>query len=94
VRFDPSAFASWLRQRMGSALEDDAEESSEVESLPLEPGRGDVVRLMNLHKAKWLEASVAFLADPCGGVGRWADVRIIRDGASARGYSAVTFTER
>jgi len=73
-----------------AALEDDAEESSEVESLPLEPGRGDVVRLMNLHKAKGLEAPVVFLADPCGGVGRWADVRIIRDGVSARGYFQLT----
>jgi ATP-dependent helicase/nuclease subunit A len=73
-----------------AALEDDAEESSEVESLPLEPGRGDVVRLMNLHKAKGLEAPVVFLADPCGGVGRWADVRIIRDGMSARGYFQLT----
>ncbi len=73
-----------------AALEDDAEESSEVESLPLEPGRGDVVRLMNLHKAKGLEAPVVFLADPCGGVGRWADVRIIRDGINARGYFRLT----
>jgi ATP-dependent helicase/nuclease subunit A len=73
-----------------AALEDDAEESSEVESLPLEPGRGDVVRLMNLHKAKGLEAPVVFLSDPCGGAGRWADVRIIRDGASARGYFQFT----
>jgi ATP-dependent helicase/nuclease subunit A len=69
-----------------AALEDNAEESSEVESLPLEPGRGDVVRLMNLHKAKGLEAPVVFLADPCGGVGCWADVRIIRDGVNAKGY--------
>ena len=45
---------------------------------------------MNLHKAKGLEASVVFLADPCGGAGRWADVRIIRDGASARGYFQLT----
>jgi len=73
-----------------AALEDDAEESSEVESLPLEPGRGDVVRLMNLHKAKGLEAPVVFLADPCGGVGRWADVRIIREGINARGYFQLT----
>ena len=49
------------------ALEDDGEATSEVESLPLEPGRTDVVRLMNLHKAKGLEANVVFLADPCGG---------------------------
>ena len=46
------------------ALEADSEASNEVESLPLEPGRTDVVRLMNLHKAKGLEADVVFLADP------------------------------
>lgn len=45
-----------------SALEED-EPSNEAESLPLEPGRRDVVRLMNLHKAKGLEAKVVFLAD-------------------------------
>jgi ATP-dependent helicase/nuclease subunit A len=45
---------------------------------------------MNLHKAKGLEAPVVFLADPCGGVGRWADVRIIREGINARGYFQLT----
>ena len=72
------------------ALEDDAEESNEVESLPLEPGRPGVVRLMNLHKAKGLEAPVVFLADPCGGFEPRVDVRIIRDGADARGYLLIT----
>ena len=38
------------------ALEADTDESNEVESLPLESGRTDVVRVMNLHKAKGLEA--------------------------------------
>ncbi len=70
------------------ALDDDAEESNEVESLPLEPGRRNVVRLMNLHKAKGLEAAVVFLADPCGGYDPKVDVRIVRDrsGGSAVGY--------
>ena len=72
------------------ALEDDAEESSEVESLPLEPGRPGVVRLMNLHKAKGLEAPVVFLADPCGGFEPRVDVRIIREGTDARGYLLIT----
>jgi ATP-dependent helicase/nuclease subunit A len=72
-----------------ATLDEDAEESSEVESLPLEPGRGDVVRLMNLHKAKGLEAAVVFLADPCGGVKPWVDVRIIRDGPDANGYCLI-----
>jgi ATP-dependent helicase/nuclease subunit A len=31
---------------------------------PLEPGRPDVVRLMNLHQAKGLEGTVVILADP------------------------------
>jgi ATP-dependent helicase/nuclease subunit A len=72
------------------ALGDDADESSEVESLPLEPGRRDVVRIMNLHKAKGLEAAVVFLADPCGGFKPHVDVRIVREGAAARGYLLIT----
>src|SRR5690606_5751369 len=34
---------------------------------PLEPNRPGVVRLMNLHQAKGLEATVVVLADPSGG---------------------------
>ena len=68
------------------ALEADREATSEIESLPLEPGRTDVVRLMNLHKAKGLEANVVFLADPAGGVKARADVHIERDGLHARGW--------
>ena len=33
---------------------------------PLEPGRPQVARLMNLHQAKGLEATVVILADPSG----------------------------
>jgi ATP-dependent helicase/nuclease subunit A len=36
----------------------------EVEEMSVEPGKKDVARLMNLHKAKGLEAPVVFLADP------------------------------
>jgi ATP-dependent helicase/nuclease subunit A len=68
-----------------SALRIDAE-SSEVESVSLEPGRRGVVRLMNLHKAKGLEAPVVFLADPGGGVKARADIRICRDGDKAAGF--------
>jgi ATP-dependent helicase/nuclease subunit A len=75
------ALAGWC------ALEDEAvEDSSDVDSLPLEPGRSDVVRLMNVHKAKGLEASVVFLADPLGGYESPVDIRIVRDGSEARGY--------
>ena len=60
--------------------------SSDVESLPLEPGRTDVVRLMNLHKAKGLEARSCSWPIRCGGFAPRVDVRIVRDGADARGY--------
>ena len=65
-------------------------ESTEVESLPLEPGRSDVVRLMNLHKAKGLEAPVVFLADPLKAGMTSADVRIVRDGLRALGYFQIS----
>jgi ATP-dependent helicase/nuclease subunit A len=71
------------------ALEADAEASNEVESLPLEPGRTDVVRLMNLHKAKGLEAKVVFLADPCGGPKQRVDVHIARTGLTPQGWFKV-----
>jgi ATP-dependent exoDNAse (exonuclease V) beta subunit len=38
----------------------------DVEEMSLSPGRTDAVRLMNLHKAKGLEAPVIFLANPVG----------------------------
>ena len=68
------------------ALDADAEAVSEVESLPLEPGRTDVVRVMNLHKAKGLEADVVFLADPAGGFPPRIDVHIERTGREAQGW--------
>jgi ATP-dependent helicase/nuclease subunit A len=68
----------------------EAIESTEGESIPLEPGRGDVVRLMNLHKAKGLEARVVFLADPLGGVAPRTGVRILREDGRARGYLRIS----
>jgi len=60
--------------------------TSGAEVLPLEPGRRDVVRLMNLHKAKGLEADVVFLADPAHGWEFPVVSRIVRDGDRAAGY--------
>ncbi len=65
-------------------------DKSEAESLSLEPGRRDVVRVMNLHRAKGLEAKVVFLADPCGGWTKEPDIRIVRDGNRALGYMPIT----
>ena len=52
---------------LGAALDalEEALRGDEVEA-PLQPGRDDVVRVMNLHKAKGLEANVVILAHPAG----------------------------
>jgi ATP-dependent helicase/nuclease subunit A len=66
------------------ALQED-DESSEADALPLEPGRRDVVRLMNLHKAKGLEAPVVILADATHDFRFPVTLRVVRTGASAAG---------
>jgi ATP-dependent helicase/nuclease subunit A len=57
-----------------------------VASIALEPGRQDVVRVMNLHKAKGLEAPVVFLADPVTGGSDRVSVRVVREGRHAYGF--------
>jgi ATP-dependent helicase/nuclease subunit A len=65
---------------------------SEAEA-PLEPGRSDVVRLMNLHQAKGLEAAVVILADPSGAREHPPDMHVTRlEDGSAVGYLRVTET--
>jgi ATP-dependent helicase/nuclease subunit A len=72
-------------QALGAALD-----LSEAEA-PLEPGRQDVVRLMNLHQAKGLEAAVVILADPAGGRSRTPEMHVERSAEGvARGYLRVT----
>ena len=69
---------------------DEEETSNEAESLPLEPGRQNVVRLMNLHKAKGLEAPVVILADATHDFEFPLAVRVVRVGAAAKGFLRVT----
>jgi len=57
-----------------------------VEEMSLTPGRRNAVRLMNLHKAKGLEASVVILANPVGVAGHEPEKHIIRVGGDPRGY--------
>jgi ATP-dependent helicase/nuclease subunit A len=58
----------------------------EIEEMSLTPGRKNAVRLMNLHKAKGLEASFVFLANPVGIKGHEPDKHIIREGMIPEGY--------
>jgi ATP-dependent helicase/nuclease subunit A len=52
-------------------------DAAEAEA-PLQPGRPDVVRLMNLHQAKGLEAPVVVLADPTPPPGVPPDLHVER----------------
>ena len=62
---------------------------SRVEA-PLEPGRSGVIRLMNLHQAKGLEAEVVVLADPAGARSRKPSLHVQREeDGTASGYLKV-----
>ncbi|MBN1222097.1 MAG: UvrD-helicase domain-containing protein [Candidatus Aminicenantes bacterium] len=66
---------------------DDLTSVFDIEEMSLTPGRADAVRLMNLHKAKGLEAPVVFLANPVGMKDREPDKHIVRtDKEGPRGY--------
>jgi ATP-dependent helicase/nuclease subunit A len=70
---------------LDAALDEDESEA------PLEPGRADVVRVMNLHKAKGLEAQVVMLAAPFGGNPWPPTKRVVRDETGrALGYTTVS----
>jgi ATP-dependent helicase/nuclease subunit A len=70
-----------------AALDEDESEA------PLEPGRSDAVRVMNLHKAKGLEAPVVILAMPFGDWSPPPTSRVVRD-ESGRAFGHATVTER
>lgn len=72
------------------ALRED-EQASDADALPLEPGRRDVVRLMNLHKAKGLEAPVVILADATHDFRFPVTVRVVRRGTSATGVLCLSY---
>ncbi|MDX1495350.1 MAG: UvrD-helicase domain-containing protein, partial [Longimicrobiales bacterium] len=65
-------------------------ELTEAEA-PLEPGRPDALRLMNLHQAKGLEGTVVILADPTDRISFRPDVHLSRsEDGSAEGFLRVT----
>lgn len=73
-----------------ASLEDEVEDGPrDRPARPLEPGRRDVVRIMNLHVAKGLEAPVVILTDPAGGFVFEPTLRVVREGSRARGYMEI-----
>ena len=61
-------------------------EELEVEGMTVEPGKRDAVRIMNLHKAKGLEAAVIFLADPLKDTNHEPSLHITRSEDTAVGH--------
>ncbi|MDX1582875.1 MAG: UvrD-helicase domain-containing protein [Thermoanaerobaculia bacterium] len=66
------------------------EERNDIEELSLRGGSGDVVRIMNLHQAKGLEAPVVFLVDPNDGRDHDPEIRVERLENPPRAHVAVT----
>lgn len=77
----------------GSSLKDIVEELTRIveekvprEEMDIDPAREDVVRVMNLHQAKGLEAPFVFLIAPVGKTEWDAKFHIDRSGAEPLGY--------
>lgn len=108
------ALAYLLNAVRARALEGDTSIAGAVDALataldwedaeaPLVPGRANCVRVMNLHRAKGLEANVVFLAAPFGEFPRKPRMRVARDDTGAargtipivvnRGYTTEIITQ-
>nr|WP_307990070.1 UvrD-helicase domain-containing protein [uncultured Niameybacter sp.] len=76
-----SAMVESLKEELGKEIE-----------LGNEDDEADVVRVMNVHKCKGLQAPIVFLAHPCKNVNpfKYITKHIERDGIESRGYFAFT----
>jgi ATP-dependent helicase/nuclease subunit A len=60
--------------------------SSDSEEMSIFPPSERTVRIMNLHKAKGLEANIVILADPLGSVTIKPSLHVVRKAEEAKGY--------
>jgi ATP-dependent helicase/nuclease subunit A len=60
-----------------------------IEELDVDPVASNVVRVMNLHQAKGLEAAVVFLIDPAKPRDHKTELYVDRSGDTSRGYVSI-----
>jgi ATP-dependent helicase/nuclease subunit A len=65
------------------------EKKSLIEELDVDPIAGNVVRLMNMHQVKGLEAPVVFLIDPVDAIEFPVEIAVDRSTDPSRGYLAI-----
>jgi len=75
-------------------LQEWIEKEVELDSLPVKPYQESVVRIMNLHKVKGLEAPVVYLAGATGKKFRDVRLHVDRSGAVTKGYLAIFGPQR
>jgi ATP-dependent helicase/nuclease subunit A len=80
----------WSAAEAVDCLERIVSSEEKHDGLDARPAGGALVRVMNLHKVKGLEAPVVFLADPSGRSDRPPSIHIDRSGGEARGYMKIT----
>jgi ATP-dependent helicase/nuclease subunit A len=75
--------------QLAQLLQEMVEQRLEVDSLPIRDHGVAPVRIMNLHKAKGLEAPIVFLANPTGEYSHTISLAIDRRAGETQGYLAI-----
>ncbi|MHB8895326.1 MAG: UvrD-helicase domain-containing protein [Candidatus Geothermincolia bacterium] len=86
---DEMPMTAQLVDYLGEIVQAEAESAS-FDGVSAVPSRDDVVQVMNLHKAKGLQAPVVFLAGPKTSSSKVIPSHIDRSSDRVRGYMAVT----
>jgi len=81
--------ASWTAADVVDRLTRVIDREENHDGIPARSHQAGVVRVMNLHKVKGLEAPLVFLADPTGKVTREPDLHIDRSGSETLGYMII-----
>ena len=82
----------WTVAELVESLGRLVQEDETHDAIPAKPHEAPVVRVMNLHKVKGLEAPVVFLADPTGHRQHPVELHIDRSGDKVRGYMSIEGT--